>query len=237
VITIDFKRIGLAAGDRVLDIGCGSGRHVGEAARYDDVFVVGADLRTEDLNASRRRLDLHEQIGACRGRWQLVSADLLDLPFPDETFDLVICSEVLEHIDMDAAAAAELVRVLKPGQNLAISVPRWYPERICWALSEEYRSASDGHVRIYRRKDGTRLFRDCGLTPWGSHFAHGLHTPFWWLKCLLGPDGKPPWPVRIYHRFLVWDMLTRPAVTRRLEILVNPIIGKSLVMYLRKGQP
>jgi len=236
VITIDFKRIGLSAGDRILDIGCGSGRHVGEAIRYDDVFVVGADLRTEDLTAGRQRLAFHEKIGACRGRWQLAAADLLELPFADASFDLVICSEVLEHIEMDAAAAAELVRVLKPGKTLAVSVPRWYPERVCWTLSKEYGSASDGHLRIYRSEDISRLFRNRGLTPWASHFAHGLHTPFWWLKCLLGPDGDPPWPVRIYHRFLVWDMMKRPRITRWLETLANPLIGKSLVLYLRKGQ-
>jgi len=235
VITIDFKRLYLTAGDRILDIGCGSGRHVGAAARYEDVFVVGADRRTENLTACQDRLAFHHRLGECRGRWQLMSADLLNLPFADETFDLVICSEVLEHSEMDGAAVAELIRVLKPGKNLAVSVPRWYPERICWALSEEYRSASGGHVRIYRRKDLVRLFRSRGLTTWASHFAHSLHTPFWWLKCLLGPDREPAWPVRTYHQFLVWDMFNRPAVTRSIENLLNPVMGKSLVMYLRKG--
>ena len=235
MITIDFKRLGLTAGDRILDIGCGSGRHVGEAARYNDVFVVGADRRVEDLNACRERLDIHDRLGECRGRWQLMTADLLDLPFANESFDLVICSEVLEHIERDDAAAAELNRVLKPGKNLAVSVPRWYPERICWALSQKYRSASGGHVRIYRRKDVVKLFRNRGLTPWASHYAHSLHTPFWWLKCLLGPEGDPSRAVRAYHQFLVWDMLERPATTRRIDTLLNPVMGKSLVIYLKKG--
>jgi len=234
VITIEFKRLNLTPGDRILDIGCGSGRHVGEATRYEQVFVVGADRRINELNASRQRLDFHEQVGVCRAQWQLMAADLLSLPFADETFDLVICSEVLEHIAMDDRAATELVRVLKPGKNLAVSVPRWYPERICWALSKDYGSTSDGHVRIYRRKDVAKLFRKRGMTPWAFHFAHGLHAPFWWLKCVLGPDREPPWPVRAYHQFLVWDMLKRPAITRCIEGLMNPLMGKSLVMYLRK---
>lgn len=237
MITIDFKRLDLTAGDRILDIGCGSGRHVGEAVRQDDVYVVGADVRMADVTASRRRLILHEQVGECHGRWGLLSANLLALPFADETFDLVICSEVLEHIDQDGAAVDELIRVLKPGKNLAISVPRWYPERICWSLSEEYASASDGHVRIYRKGDITRLFNGRGMTLWASHFAHGWHTPYWWLKCLIGPNRDQAWPVQAYHQFLIWDMFTKPGVTRFLEKLMNPLMGKSLVMYLRKGRP
>ena len=237
MITIDFKRLDITAGDRILDIGCGSGRHIGEAARHDDVFVLGTDLRMEDLTAARQRMDFHEQVGACRSRWHLLSADLLNFPFPDETFDLVICSEVLEHIEKNEAAAAELVRVLRAGKNLAVSVPRWFPERICWALSKEYVSTPDEHIRIYRRKDITRLFRARGLTPWASHFAHALHTPLWWLKCLFGPGRDRLWPVRVYHQFLVWDMLNGPGPIRHVETAMNPLMGKSLVMYLRKGQP
>ena len=49
---------------------------------------------------------------------------------------------------------AELARVLRPGGTLAVTVPRWFPERVCWALAEEYHAPAvpGGHVRIYRRR-------------------------------------------------------------------------------------
>ena len=73
-----------------------------------------------------------------------------------------------------------------------------------------------------------------GTTLWGRHYAHSLHTPYWWLKCLLGPAREDVGLVNLYHRFLVWDMMKRPWITRRLENLFNPLLGKSLVLYLKK---
>ena len=75
------------------------------------------------------------------------------MPYADETFDCVIASEILEHIPQDDAAIAELIRVLKVGGTLAVSVPRWLPEQVCWLLSDEYHSNEGGHMRIYRASE------------------------------------------------------------------------------------
>ena len=72
------------------------------------------------------------------------------MPYADGTFDCVIASEILEHVPEDDRAIAELVRVLKPGGSLAITVPRWLPEKVCWVLSDEYHANEGGHIRIYR---------------------------------------------------------------------------------------
>jgi hypothetical protein len=64
--------------------------------------------------------------------------------------------------------------------------------------------------------------------------AHSLHAPFWWLKCLVGPDRKDSSAVNLYHRFLTWDIMKKPRVTGWLEKLLNPVMGKSLVLYFRK---
>ena len=58
-----------------------------------------------------------------------------------------------------------------------------------------------------------------------------LHSPYWWLKCLVGVDNEGSWLVKHYHRFLVWDMMQRPMLTRVLESLLSPAIGKSVVFY------
>ena len=71
------------------------------------------------------------------------------LPFADGEFDRVVAAEVLEHIPADVEAIKELVRVLRPGGTLAISVPRWLPEVVNWKLSEDYHNAAGGHIRIY----------------------------------------------------------------------------------------
>jgi hypothetical protein len=78
--------------------------------------------------------------------------------------------------------------------------------------------------------------RAAGLRPGAAHHAHALHSPYWWLKCAVGVsnDGHPA--VRAYHRLLVWDIVRAPAVTRTIDRLANPLIGKSLVVYAMKPE-
>jgi ubiquinone/menaquinone biosynthesis C-methylase UbiE len=236
VITVAFDRLDLEPGGRILDVGCGSGRHTAAAFRLPQATVVGMDIVLADLTAARQRLQLQARLGQHGGgRWLLCAADGLQLPFPDASFDLVICSEVLEHVAAHERAVAELARVLKADGDLALSVPRSWPERICWALSAEYTSSKGGHIRIYRKRDLIALIQDAGFTVRGSHHAHSLHTPFWWLKCLIGVNREDAWPVRLYHRFLTWDIMRQPKLTRWLECLLNPVLGKSWVVYCRKG--
>jgi hypothetical protein len=131
---------------------------------------------------------------------------------------------------------AEVHRVLRPGGVIAITVPTWFPERICWALNEEYHApfVTGGHVRIFTEAELRRKMRASGLVPGTSHHAHALHSPYWWLKCAVGPTNTDHPLVRAYHRLLVWDITKAPKVTRLTERLLNPVLGKSLVVYARK---
>ena len=236
MITVDFQCIDIPSGSRVLDIGCGSGRHVAAAYALERATVVGADANVEDLKAARERLHFHDYLGEHgQGRWLLSAADITRLPFDDGAFDLVICSEVLEHIPDHHRAMGEIVRVLKPGHPLVVSVPRRWPERICWSLSREYRHMPGGHVRIYDARELVQKIEALGLSHWRTHFAHGLHSPYWWLKCLLGLENTQRLPVRLYNRFLTWDIMDRPRLTRTLERWLNPLVGKSVVLYFHKA--
>ncbi len=235
MITADLKRLNLKPGQHVLDIGCGNGRHTAEAYRLEGIVAVGADLNSEDLMQARQRLEFHDRLGEHGGGcWCLSAADVRRLPFGDSHFQAVVCSEVMEHIPDHDRALAELVRVLKPGGHLVVSVPRYFPERICWALSAEYHQANQGHVRIYRKNALVRMIQGTGLTLYRIHYAHSLHSPYWWLKCLVGPTRKDSRVVNLYHRFLTWDILQHPPLTRHLDRFLNPILGKSLVLYFRK---
>lgn len=166
-----------------------------------------------------------------------VQADALHLPFPDASFDRVICSEVLEHIPDDVAAMTELTRVLRPGGTMAITVPRFGPELINWALSDEYHGVPGGHIRIYRRSVLESRLRSVGMEVKGRHYAHGLHSPYWWLKCIVGTTNDEHRLVKAYHRLLVWDIMKRPRATRWAEYVLSPLIGKSIIVYLAKPAP
>ena len=235
MITADFSRIVISPGDRILDIGCGSGRHMAETVRRPGTLTVGTDISRKDLLDARSRMAFLGEMGEIRGRWALGMTDITGLPFRDGTFDLVICSEVLEHIRDHRTAVSELVRVLKPGGDLIVSVPRYIPEKICWKLSEAYRSTPGGHIRIYRRKEVQNLITAANVVLHGRHCSHSLHVPYWWLKCLMGLKRNDVLLVNLYHRFLVWDMMHHPRATRFLDRLLNPVMGKSVVYYGRKN--
>mgnify|MGYP003406801212 CR=1 FL=1 len=144
-------------------------------------------------------------------------------------------SEVLEHLGEDERALTEISRVLKGGGTLAASVPRRGPELLCWALSREYRTWPGGHIRIYRPEELRAKLERGGYRIFKRHFAHALHSPYWWLKCWVGLNREDDSRVKLYHRFLVWDMMQRPALTRVLEAALQPFIGKSVVFYGIKG--
>jgi SAM-dependent methyltransferase len=237
VLTVDFDRLELRPGDRVLDMGCGAGRHAFEMYRRGG-DVVAFDQDGDELAGV---LDL---FGAMRDAGEvpdgaeadIKQGDALSLPFADGEFDRVVASEVLEHIPADTDAIAELARVLRPGGTMAVTVPRWLPEKVCWALSDAYHEVEGGHVRIYTGDELVAKLVGAGLVYEGRDHAHGLHSPYWWIKCAVGVDRDQHPLVKAYHRVLVWDIMKKPLATRLAERALNPLIGKSLVLYLRKPE-
>jgi hypothetical protein len=107
---------------------------------------------------------------------------------------------------------------------------------VCWWLSDEYHSNEGGHVRIYRASELRAKFLDSGMTLTHTHHAHGLHAPFWWLKCAVGVSDSDHPAVTAYHKMLVWDLTTRPLITRIAESVLNPLVGKSVAMYFVKPE-
>jgi len=235
MLTVDFRYFPVGAGDRLLDLGCGGGRHAFEAFRRG-ADVTALDTDTGELSAVAGMLAAMRAEGETPpgARARVVGGDATAMPFGNEVFSRVIAAEVLEHVPGDGRALREIARVLRPGGLAAVTVPAWFPERICWRLSREYHEVPGGHVRIYTRPELEAKLRQAGLAVGGHHYAHGLHSPYWWLKCAVGVDDDTHPLARAYHRLLVWDIMKRPALTRHAERALNPLIGKSLVVYARK---
>lgn len=232
--TIRLDRLQLQPQQKVLDLGCGEGRHALAAYWFGAAQqVVAVDLCERDVKTALSRIGDFPQHDPKKHCHFLV-CDGLKLPFADASFDVVICSEVLEHIPEYPVMLAEAKRVLAPGGILAISVPRAWPERVCWWLSRAYHQVEGGHIRIFAAAELRREIERKGFKTFLHHGAHALHVPYWWLRCLFWDRGADFAPVRWYHRLLVWDLMQRPRLTRFLDTLLNPLLGKSVVFYFRK---
>ncbi|MGA0601285.1 class I SAM-dependent methyltransferase [Caulobacter sp. KR2-114] len=239
MLTVRLERLGLTPGQWVLDLGCGEGRHVHGVQMLGGVNVVGLDLDLPSLAKAREGAAMlagDAPAAAPAAVTAVLRGDAYRLPFADAAFDVVICSEVLEHLHDYEHVLAEIRRVLKPDGLFCPTVPRAWPERICWALAPGpggYADQPGGHVRIFEESALKSRISALGFTYLGKHHAHALHSPYWWLKCAFWPRRDDHPLVRAYHRLLVWDLMQRPWLTRALEALLQPLMGKSTALYFR----
>jgi len=232
-LTINFKQLDFKDGDKLLDVGCGEGRHVIHACIEHNIIGIGADLSLRDLKITAERFAPFATYNS-QSYFSIQQTDATRLPFADKSFDKIICSEVLEHIENYQCVLQELTRVLKPNGILAISVPRAWPEKICWKLSAAYHQVEGGHIRIFNANQLRSEINAKGFECTHRYWAHALHSPFWWLKCLWWKSQNTSRLIKLYHRVLVWDLMQKPWITQTLERLLNPILGKSVVMHFRK---
>lgn len=234
MLTVDYEVLQLEPGMRVLDLGAGFGRHAFETARHGG-SVVAADLAFDEMRSTKdtfAAMYLEEELPA-NVSTTVVQANGLTLPFADGSFDRVIASEVLEHVPDDLGVMAELFRVLAPTGRLAATVPAAWPEQICWWLNDAYHApkSEGGHVRIYGEPELRTKLAAIGFEPGPSHRAHALHSPYWWLKCAVGLTNDDNPLVKAYLKLLTWDITDAPTITRTTERVLNPVLGKSLVVY------
>jgi hypothetical protein len=123
----------------------------------------------------------------------------------------------------------ELVRVLRPGGTIGITIPTATTEWLYLALSKLYFESPGGHIRVFRPRDLARAMGRAGLRVYHAGFAHALHSPYWAVRALLGLDDETPGPTRSFRRFLL--LATRSRVWSRAERCLDWIWPKSLILY------
>ena len=236
MLTIDYNLLGIQDGERILDVGCGYGRHSWEAYKRNGCLIYALDIEEESLIKTRHVLRLMDEQGESNGEWLVIRGDAINLPFKDASFDKIICSEVLEHLPNDQQGVREMVRVLKEGGTLAVSVPTYLTEAIYWRISNDYYNHPGGHIRKYKTPQLINLLSQSNLQIYATRHKHALHSIYWLLRCLFRVKNEKALIPSLYHKFLVWDLRVRSKPIRLLDGLLNLLFPKSLVLYARKGK-
>ena len=217
----------------MLDVGCGEGRHIfGVMQDYPDMRCIGLDMDKDSLNKAEEGYEYFESIS--NAGVDFLKGSAYSLPFPNNSFDLIVCSEVLEHLHEYNDAVREIHRVLKPGGKFYASVPASWPEKICWRLSKDYQNQPGGHLRIFNQKDLVFEIKNSGFKFLSSEKFHSIHSPYWWLRCLFWKSQETNFLVKIYKKLLEYHILKKPLFLDIIDKLLNPIMGKSFAMYFEK---
>ena len=149
------------AGDRVLDVGCGTGfGTAGVLERTDE--VVGVDQSPSQLGRAQRKL------GATTAQFCLGDAERL--PFPTETFDHVWSSGSIEYWPRPIQTIAELRRVCRPGGTVLVVGPNEPSSRI-------FRSLADRIMLFYDEEEADRMFREAGFADIEHHVMGPSYQP------------------------------------------------------------
>jgi ubiquinone/menaquinone biosynthesis C-methylase UbiE len=228
MLTVDFDLINVQEGHLVLDAGCGWGRHSVEFQKHG-ATLFSMDLDIESLKITR---DALENGGTPQSSRMVHIGDALRMPFRDNTFDRIICSEVMEHVPDKVQAARELFRILKPGGIIAITVPTPFSEALYFLLTYEYFTSPGGHVRIFTPRSLAKLMRTAGFKLYALRYKHAFHSIWWAIRSVVGLHDEQQFFTRTYRTFLTLGFFS--PLMKKTESFFDWFFPKSLIFYAKK---
>ena len=233
MLTFNLTKYELNESGIMLDVGCGEGRHIfGIMQEHPEMKCIGLDMDNDSLHKAEEGYEYFKSISNVGAEFLKGSA--YSLPFLDNSLDLIVCSEVLEHLHQYNDAVKEIHRVLKPGGKFYASVPAAWPEKICWALSKDYQNQPGGHLRIFNQSGLVSEIEESGFKFLSSDRFHSIHAPYWWLRCFFWNTQDSNFVVNGYKKMLERHILKKPFFLDFIDKIFNPFLGKSFSMYFEK---
>ncbi len=217
--------------DTVVDVGCGDGaccRYAGSRGAE----VIGIDLEPTLVEKASEAMR-----GIPARSWKGIVGDCDPIPLADATATVVICTEVLEHVENPARVAAELARIGKPGARYLISVPDPASESLMREIAPAWYWRPPFHRRVYRHSDLNAVLQGAGLTverrePFGAYYS--LRWLLWMTLGLDPYDSGVSYPLmRIWEK--TWGTLMESPGARAIGRGLDQAIPKSQIVLASKA--
>lgn len=229
--TFNFNSLNLKKIKKVIDVGCGNGRHLKSLGfKLTDAEIIGIDQSVLEIT----KLNEEFSASSCKNHniYRFINGDIRQMEVPDNSQDLVVCSEVLEHVPNFETVLEECYRILKPGSVMLVSVPTYFPESLCWKYSKKYMQTPGGHIRIFKKNFLKERFKALNLKLFKQHREHALHSIYWILRARNNMEESKF--LKSFHNLLVKQMFGQAKFSYAVEKILNPFFGKSECFYLRK---
>ncbi len=225
------RGVPILPGHTVIDVGCGDGGYIGfVAAQGAEVLFVDQD--------PERLARTEERIRTSARAYRAIQSDCDPIPIDDAVGDLVICTEVLEHVPDPAKFLRELIRIAKPGAQLLISVPDSRSEQFVSATAPPECFQEPNHIRIFTAQAFETLVRDAGLEIESHRFTGCFWSVFWplsWMTCEPGGglplDNKHP---IVEHWVQLWQLVQAHPDGHKIREALNGLLPKSQSIIARK---
>lgn len=220
-------------GTQVVDVGCGDGGHTNFCVR------MGADVTFADIQADKVQALEARMKEMASGRIQGIVTDCSPIPLPSDYADVVISTEVLEHVRDPEAILCEIVRIGKPDATYVLTVPDARGENLVANIAPSEYFQEPNHIRIFTSDDFEALVTNCGLEVVRHEYLSGFWSIFFLLKWATMEPGEPLTENAHLSTTLwtqVWqEMLKHPNGDKAREALDQHLPRTQMIVARKRG--
>jgi SAM-dependent methyltransferase len=227
--------IRVRSSDTVIDVGCGDGGLIGFCAGQG-AEVIFIDRDSQRLTATAERI----RKSPARA-YRAIASDCDPIPVEDAIGDIVICTEVLEHVPDPAALLRELIRVTRPGGRLLLTVPDARSEQLVAATAPAYYFQEPNHIRIFTALEFRDLVLGAGLQiesqqPLGGFWS--IYLTLSWLTTDPAADSgiDNPHPIPD-HWTRLWQEVQAHPLGDKVREALSELLPRTQAIVARKPLP
>ena len=222
----------VSRGMRAVDVGCGDGTFISFCSRQgaDATFI---DLKEDRVKALEQRLRKEANGGEVQG----IVSECNPIPLESDYADLVMSTEVLEHVPDPQQFLSEIVRIGKPDATYCLTVPDARAENLLKGVAPAMYFRAPNHVHVFTAQDFEALARDCGLSILRHEYISGywsLFNLFKWATIEPGEGLAEVAHPSVYHWSKAWEEILNHPNGEKVRQALNHSLPRTQVIIARR---